>query len=57
MTPLRTVVLTLLVLLASTAPAVGASRLVVSGAGFGHGVGLSPSARAEPMVPPTARAR
>jgi stage II sporulation protein D len=41
MTPLRTAVLTLLVLLASTAPAVGASRLVVSGAGFGHGVGMS----------------
>jgi stage II sporulation protein D len=41
MTPLRALLAALLVTLAAAAPADGASRLVVSGAGFGHGVGMS----------------
>jgi len=41
MTPLRTVIAALLVALAAAAPAHGASRLVISGAGFGHGIGMS----------------
>jgi stage II sporulation protein D len=41
MTPLRILLAALLVALAGAAPAHGASRLVVSGAGFGHGIGMS----------------
>ena len=37
----RSVLLATLVALLATAPALGASRLVVRGAGFGHGVGMS----------------
>jgi stage II sporulation protein D len=41
MTPIRIGLVTLAVGCAAAAPAHGASRLVVRGAGFGHGVGMS----------------
>jgi stage II sporulation protein D len=41
MTPFRSAILALVVACAAAAPAHGASRLVVRGAGFGHGVGMS----------------
>ncbi|MEA2155741.1 MAG: hypothetical protein QOE11_1881 [Solirubrobacteraceae bacterium] len=41
MTPLRTILLAALLACAAAAPAQGASQLVVSGAGFGHGIGMS----------------
>jgi stage II sporulation protein D len=41
MTPLRALLAAALVACVAAAPAQGASRLVVSGAGFGHGIGMS----------------
>jgi stage II sporulation protein D len=41
MAPLRTVLAAALVACTTAAPAQAASRLVVSGAGFGHGIGMS----------------
>lgn len=41
MAPIRTALAAALVACAAAAPAQGASRLVVSGAGFGHGIGMS----------------
>jgi stage II sporulation protein D len=41
MTPLRAVLAAVLAACVAAAPAQGASRLVVSGAGFGHGIGMS----------------
>jgi stage II sporulation protein D len=41
MTPLRAALLAALAACILAAPAQGASRLVVSGAGFGHGIGMS----------------
>ncbi len=41
MTPLRIALLAALLAVAAAAPAQAASRLVVSGAGFGHGIGMS----------------
>jgi stage II sporulation protein D len=41
MRPLRALLLAAVLACAAAAPAQGASRLVISGAGFGHGVGMS----------------
>jgi stage II sporulation protein D len=41
MTPLRSAFVAAVLACAAAAPAQGASRLVVRGAGFGHGIGMS----------------